>query len=497
MAKIKGKDREKEQMGMSECPKEDKKKWMKNEEAVLQIEDLGIDGEGIGHLDGYTVFVKGALPDESVKIRFMKVKKNYAYARLIQVLKPSSDRVIPFCESASPCGGCTLQHLTYERQLAVKEKRVKDCLVRIGKVEPETVEWLPILGMQDNPWHYRNKAQFPVRQGKDGTPVTGFFAGRSHHLIETSDCAIQHPDINKVMRCVMTFFRKYRISAYEEEKGIGLVRHIYIRRAYHTGEIQVCLVLNGRELPHSKELIEQLTELEDVTSLYINVNTQKTNVILGEEMKLLFGKSYIEDKIGSVRYHISPQSFYQVNPLQTERLYKTALDFAELQEKETVWDLYCGIGTISLFLAQSVSKGRVVGVEIIPEAIENAKENAQINHIENVDFYCGAAEEVVNTLLNEREEKTAEKADVVVVDPPRKGCDEKLLDTIAHMAPKRIVYVSCNPATLARDVAVLAEKGYQVEKVQPCDMFPQSTGIETVVKLGRKNAENDYCISNK
>lgn len=457
-----------------------KKPFEKNEELIIHIDDLGKDGEGIGHVDGYTLFVKGALPEETVRVKIMKAKKNMGFARLLEIIEPSAKRCEPVCPVANQCGGCTMQHLSYVGQLEMKEKKVKDCLTRIGGVDLTQVEWLPILGMTEGYWHYRNKAQFPVRSDENGNPVTGFFAGRSHRLISTKECQIQHPAINKAVNIVMNFLKDFHIAGYDEESHEGLVRHIYIRRGYHTEQIMVCLVVNGNSLPHSEDLVKRLQSLEGFTSLLLNVNQDRTNVILGREMKLLWGTDYIEDTIGELRYRISARSFYQVNPVQTVRLYETALSFAELSGSETVWDLYCGIGTISLFLAKQC--GKVIGVEIVPEAIENAKENARLNGIENVEFYCGAAEDVVTDMVSHRESSV----DVVVVDPPRKGCDGKLLDTMVKMQPKKIVYVSCDPATLARDVKVLGENGYEVKRVRACDMFPGGGHVETVALLTRK-----------
>lgn len=467
--------------------------FKKNDELVLVIDDMGKDGEGIGHVDGYALFVKGALSGETVRVSIMKLKKQYGFARLLEVLKPSPHRVGYACPVAGPCGGCTLQHMDYEGQLAFKEKKVRDCLLRIGGVDVENVDWYPIIGMNNEengvaaePWYYRNKAQFPVREGSNGEPVTGFFAGHSHNLISADKCCIQHPLINEVVDAVMKFLRDFKISAYNEQTHTGLVRHIYVRRAYHTSQIMLCLVINGNSIPHESEFVQTLKQIAGMTSVFLNINKEKTNVILGREMKLLWGEPAIEDCIDTVRYQISPQSFYQVNPIQTEKLYRTALDFADLHGDEIVWDLYCGIGTISLFLASRVSEdlgGRVIGVEIVPEAIENAKKNAVQNGITNVDFYCGAAEDVVTTMVTEGECR----ADVVVVDPPRRGCDAKLIDTIVNMAPKRIVYVSCDPATLARDVRLFGENVYEVRKVRACDMFPQGGHVETCVLLTHKD----------
>lgn len=448
----------------------------KNDEIVMTIDDLGKEGEGIGRFGGYTLFVRGALPGETVRVVVTKVKKSYGFARLLEVQKPSPERTDPACPVAGLCGGCTLQHMSYEAQLRIKEKKIRDCLTRLGGVDLSEVEWLPILGME-NPWYYRNKAQFPVRADREGKPVTGFFAGHSHRLIPVTECRIQHPVINAVMNCVMTFLRDYKVTPYDEEKHAGLVRHIYVRRGYYTGQVMVCLVLNGTSLPHREDLVFRLRKIEGMTSVYLNRNRERTNVILGSRMSLLWGEPYIEDRIGDIRYRISPRSFYQVNPLQTAKLYETALSFAGLTGRERVWDLYCGIGTISLFLARQA--GAVTGVEIVPEAVDNARENAKLNGMENVSFVCGAAEDVA----------PEDGVDVIVVDPPRKGCDRALLDTMVRMAPERIVYVSCDPATLARDVKVLAEQGYEVRKVRGCDMFPGGGNVETVCLLSKLHSD--------
>ena len=460
-------------------------KLKKNQEITLKIDDLGNNGEGIGHVDGYALFVKNALPGETIRAGIMKCGKSYGYARVMEVLEDSgSGRVEPRCPAAGRCGGCTIQHLTYERQLAYKEKKVRDCLVRIGGVDADEVEWLPIIGMED-PWQYRNKAQFPVRMQRDNEgrpyPAAGFYAGRTHNIVPVTDCAIQHPCMKGILETVLTWMREQNVPAYDESSHTGLVRHIYIRRAYHTGQIMVCFVINSRGISSllQETLLQKLTGILGMTGIFLNSNTDRTNVILGKEMKLLWGQAYIEDRVGDIRYHISPQSFYQVNPEQTEKLYQTALEFAGLSGEETVWDLYCGIGTISLFLAQRARK--VYGVEIVPEAVQNAKENARLNGIVNAEFFCGAAEEVVPRL--------AGQADVVVVDPPRKGCDGVLLDTIAGMGPERIVYVSCDPGTLARDVKKLGEMGYGVKKVRAVDMFGQGGNVETVCLLSKLHSD--------
>ena len=460
-------------------------KLKKNQEITLKIDDLGNNGEGIGHVDGYALFVKNALPGEMIRARIMKCGKSYGYARVMEVLEESgSGRVEPRCPVAGRCGGCTIQHLSYERQLAYKAKKVRDCLVRIGGIDTDQVEWLPIIGME-NPWQYRNKAQFPVRMQRDNEgrlyPAVGFYAERTHSIVPVTDCAIQHPCMKGILDVILSWMQDWHVTAYDEGSHSGLVRHIYIRRAYHTGQIMVCLVINSRGISSSLQetLLQNLKGIPGMTGIFLNSNTERTNVILGREMKFLWGQGYIEDRIGHIRYHISPQSFYQVNPEQTEKLYQTALAFAGLSGEETVWDLYCGIGTISLFLAQRAKK--VYGVEIVPEAVQNARENARLNGIDNVEFFCGAAEEVVSRL--------ARPADVVVVDPPRKGCDGVLLDTITGMAPERIVYVSCDPGTLARDVKKLGGKGYKLERVRAVDMFGQGGNIETVCLLSKLHSD--------
>lgn len=471
--------------------------FKKNQEICLKIDDLGNNGEGIGHLDGYALFVKGALPGETIRAKIMKCKKNYGFARLIEVLPTDDDReraeigrVEPRCPVARQCGGCTLQHLSYEKQLAYKEKKVYDCLTRIGGVDLTTVECLPILAMtgDSKPWNYRNKAQFPVqmRRKEDGSlhPVAGVYAARTHTVIPVTDCAIQHPAMSEVLERVLEWMEEQKVPAYDEQTHTGIVRHVYIRHAFRSEEIMLCLVVNSSKIPKelSDTLVRAVSGIDHMTSISFNINTEKTNVILGDRMVYVWGKEHIEDKIGDVSYRISPKSFFQVNSRQTENLYKTALEFAELSGSETVWDLYCGIGSISLFLAKQAKK--VYGVEIVPEAIENAKENTKLNKITNAEFFCGAAETVVPDLLKQ---PGMEKPDVVVLDPPRKGCDSGLLDTIVFMAPERIVYVSCDPATLARDVKILGQRGYELKKVRACDMFPQGGHVECVTLLQRKD----------
>ena len=451
----------------------------KNQTYTMSITDIGTNGEGIGRIDGYTVFVEGALPEEVIKVLIVKTKKHFGYGKLLEILEPSPHRVTPACPVAAKCGGCQLQHLSYEGQLAFKTKKVKDHLERIGGFSGISVGYAK--GMEE-PWRYRNKAQFPVG-GKTGKPEIGFYAKRSHRIIDTPVCMLQNEVNDRIVKIIRAFLAEYEIPLYDETIHRGLVRHILTRMGRRTGEIMVCLVVNGRKLPHCDVLVERLREIEGMTSIVLNVNTDQTNVILGTEVHVLWGKETIRDYIGDVQFEISPLSFYQVNPLQTQVLYQTALDFAELEGNETVLDLYCGIGTISLFFAQKAK--HVFGVEIVPEAIADAKRNAALNSMNNADFAVGAAEDVIPRLYEEK----GITADVVVVDPPRKGCDSVLLDTIAAISPKKVVYVSCDSATLARDLAYLCPKGYTIEKVQVVDMFPHTVHVETVVLLSKLNTK--------
>lgn len=456
--------------------------FRKNDLVTLEIEDCGIDGEGIGKADGFTVFVKDAVIGDTVTAKIIKAKKNYGYGRLMEVLKPSPYRVEPKCEFARQCGGCQLQALSYDQQLVFKTNKVKGHLERIGGFTDIPME--PIIGM-DELFHYRNKAQFPVGRNKEGKIVTGFYAGRTHNIIENRDCALGVAENKEVLDRVIAHMEKYGIEPYNEATGKGLVRHVLIRYGYFTKEVMVCLILNGNKIPKEEQLVKSLCEIPGMTSITINVNKKHSNVILGEEIRLLWGQEYITDRIGDISYQISPLSFYQVNPMQTQKLYAKALEYADLHGQETVWDLYCGIGTISLFLAQKAKFVR--GVEIVPAAIENAKENAKLNGLENTEFFVGKAEEV----LPREYKKNGVYADVIVVDPPRKGCDETLLETMVEMNPERIVYVSCDSATLARDLKYLCERGYELRKVCPVDQFGMTVHVETVVLLGRKKSTED------
>ena len=472
-----------------------KSEFKKDDCVTLHIEDIGTGGEGIGKADGFTFFVKDAIVGDVIEAKIMKLKKNYGYARLMKVLTPSKDRVEPKCPVARQCGGCQIQEMRYEAQLAFKQKMVQNNLERIGGLSD--FEMYPVIGME-TPYAYRNKAQFPVGEDKDGNIVIGFYAGRTHHIVEQTDCCIGAPENGEVLRKVRAYMQKNQIRPYNEEHHSGIVRHILIRTGYHTKEIMVCLIVNAAKascLKNAEQLTESLREMDGMTSVMVNFNTEKTNVILGKKSEVLWGQPYIEDFIGDVKYQISPQSFFQVNPMQTEKLYAKALEYAGLTGNETVWDLYCGIGTISLFLAKNARK--VYGVEIVPQAIEDARNNAKRNGIDNAEFFVGKAEEVVPAFyekaLKQAQDSEAGKSirpDVVVVDPPRKGCEEVLLETIVKMQPQRIVYVSCDSATLARDLKFLSANGYAVKKVQPVDQFGHSVHIETVVLLSKGEVDS-------
>ena len=477
--------------------------YSKNDCVELTIEDIGVSGEGIGKVDGYTLFVKDTVIGDVVRVKIMKAKKNYGYARLMDIIKPSKDRVEPACPIARQCGGCQIQAMNYNAQLKYKQKLVKDNLLRIsGLTEGVDYEMCEILGM-DTPFRYRNKAQYPVGEDKDGNIVMGFYAGHTHSIIACpdDDCMLGHSDNAFILNAVKEWMKEYRVRAYNENIHKGTVRHVLVRTGYHTDEVMVCLVTKKMLRKEAADgLVKAIQKLKlNIASLVVNINKEDTNVILGKECITLYGRPYIEDYIGDIKFQISPLSFYQVNPKQTEVLYNKALEFAGLKGNESVWDMYCGIGTISLFLAKKA--GKVYGVEIVPQAIEDAKNNAKINNIDNAEFFVGKAEEVVPAFYKKQtgvqsdndstdsKEYDMTRPDVVVVDPPRKGCDKKLLDTIVSMTPDRIVYVSCDSATLARDLKLLVEYGYKVEKVQPVDQFGNTVHVETVVLLSHKKPD--------
>ena len=446
----------------------------------VTIEDLSSDGLGVGHSDGMAFFIKDTVIGDEVEAKIMKMKKTYGYARMTKLLVPSPDRIEARCPVARQCGGCQIQSMSYPAQLRFKENKVRNNLMRIGKFENPPME--PIIGM-DTPFRYRNKAQFPIGYSRDGRRIAGFYAGRTHAIIECKDCLLGARVNQEILETVLSHMEQFQIEPYEEQTGKGLLRHVMTRVGHSTGEIMVCLVVNGTKLPHEEALIAALTGISGMASITLNTNTEKTNVIMGRKQRLLWGRPYIEDTIGAVRFRISPLSFFQVNPLQTEKLYGKALEYAGLTGEETVWDLYCGIGTISLFLAQRAKK--VCGVEIVPAAIEDARKNAALNGFTNAEFFVGKAEEV----LPEKYKTEGITADVIVVDPPRKGCEESVLTTMIQMQPKRIVYVSCDSATLARDLKYLCENGYTLQKYCPVDMFGNSVHVETVVLLSHKKPD--------
>lgn len=496
--------------------------FQKNQLFEVTIEDMSNDGEGIGKVNGYPLFVKDTVIGDRARVRLTKVKKNYAFARLEELLEASADRTEPGCAFHKQCGGCQIQAMDYAAQLCFKEKKVRNHLMRIGGFSEELLDSVmePIVGMEE-PWHYRNKAQFPIGTDREGNPVAGFYAGRTHYIIPNTDCGLGVPENKEILERVLSYMKENHVPAYDEATGKGLLRHVLIRKGFSSGQLMVCLVATKQQLPNLSGLIDSLTQVEGMTSISVNINADNTNVILGKKTILLWGKETIEDTIqildcseeveGKIQFResgqgvtfmISAQSFYQVNPEQTKKLYSLALQYANLTGKETVWDLYCGIGTISLFLAKHA--GCVYGVEIVPQAIADAKENARINGITNAAFVTGKAEEVLPAFYRGdadiREQlRTADdpagKAsygdmthpDVIVVDPPRKGCDQACLDTMLSMAPDRIVYVSCDSATLARDLRILCDGGYTLQKVRPVDQFAHTVHVETVVLLTRQN----------
>ncbi len=464
-----------------------KNQMKKNDLVRITISDMGINGEGIGKADGFPLFVKDAVIGDEIVARVTKLKKNYGFGRLEEIIIKSPVRCDAPCKFSRQCGGCQLQALKYSEQLRFKHKKVRNNLIHIGGFSSADVEAVmeePI-GSQ-KPFHYRNKAQFPFGKDRDGNTVTGFFQGRSHNIVANTDC-ILGVEVNKeILECILSYMKEFEVPPYDEEKGKGLIRHVLIRYGFTTGEIMVCIVVNANKLPEEDILCERLSKIEKMTSVSISVNRENTNVIMGNKIRVLWGKPYITDYIGDLEFRISPLSFYQVNPIQTEKLYTKALEYAGLTGNETVWDLYCGIGTISLFLAKEAKK--VYGVEIIPQAIDDARDNAKRNGITNAEFFVGAAEDIFTEFMEKRPDEA--RPDVVVVDPPRKGCDKKLLETILNMEPEKIVYVSCDSATLARDLKILCEDKYRLEKAVAVDQFSQTVHVETVVLLSQQKPDD-------
>lgn len=447
----------------------------KNTDYIMTIDNMGYEGEGVGKIDNFTVFVAGAIVGEKVKIKIVKVSKNFAFGKLIEIIEASPSRIEPVCSIYKSCGGCNIQHIDYKAQLDFKTNRVIQVINRIGKLDDVKIH--PTLGMK-NPYNYRNKVQLPV-SNKNGIVSIGFYAARSHDIINMETCHIQDKVADIVVKLTRQWMKEFNIESYNEEKHQGILRHIMIRKGFKTGEVMVVLVTKGKELPHKEEFIALITKkIQGLVSIIQNINNEKTNSILGTQCLTLWGKDTITDYIGEFKFEVSPLSFFQVNSIQTEVLYSKALEYANLSGGEVVLDAYCGTGTISLFLSQKAKK--VYGVEIVPEAIENAKINATENKVENTEFIVGEAEKVIPKLISE-----GVRADVVVVDPPRKGCEKSLLEAISSMKPRTIVYVSCDPGTLARDLGILDELGYKTLEIQPVDMFPQTAHVETVVRLCR------------
>ncbi len=481
-------------------------RYKKDDVLTVEITDIGNDGEGIGKVEGYTLFIKDAVIGDRVRAKIMKAKKNYAYAHLEEVLEASPYRQDAPCPVARACGGCQIQNMTYDRQLKFKQNKVRNNIVRLGGFDESFIDSItePIIGM-DNPWRYRNKAQYPVGRDKNGKIVAGFYAGRTHSIIQAADCLIGIEENSKILDIITSHMEKHGIEPYDETSGSGLVRHILIRKGFASGQIMVCLVLNYRKgrddgtgnsgefLAGQDELLNNLRSIPGMTSVSVSINTEKTNVIMGKEIVTIWGSAAITDTLCGLSFEISPLSFYQVNPVQAQRLYNQAIEYADLTGSESVWDLYCGIGTITLSMAKSA--GKVYGVEIIPDAVEDAKRNAVRNKVDNAEFFCGKAEEVLpdfyeklskgKDILDGKLPGSALHPDVIVVDPPRKGCDDKCLETMLLMKPERIVYVSCDSATLARDLRILCDGGYELKKIRACDMFSWSCHVETVVLLSK------------
>jgi 23S rRNA (uracil1939-C5)-methyltransferase len=478
------------------------KMYVKDDILEVTITDIGSDGEGIGKIEGYTLFIKDAVIGDTVRAKIMKAKKNYAYAHLEEVVKPSEYRVEPSCPIARQCGGCQTQSMSYERELLFKQNKVRNNIVRLGGFEEGFVDSVmePIIGMEE-PWRYRNKAQFPIGKDKNGRIIAGFYAGRTHSIIPVSDCLIGTVENKEILEIITGHMEKNNIQPYDEKSGKGLVRHVLIRKGFKSGQIMVCLVINYRGskkdgaefISGQKALCEALSKVAGMTSISVSINTENTNVIMGYEIHTIWGEPTIRDTLCGLEFEISPLSFFQVNPVQCEKLYGQAIEYAGLTGKETVWDLYCGIGTITLSMAKAA--GHVYGVEIIDAAIEDAKKNAIRNGLSNADFFCGKAEEVLPDFYEKQMKENKEAAslhpDVIVVDPPRKGCDEKCLETMLKMSPDRIVYVSCDSATLARDLRILVDGGYEIKKVRPCDMFGHTVHVETVALLAKASVSAD------
>lgn len=451
----------------------------KNDIYETEITGMTTEGSGVGKIDGTAVFITNTAIGDVIKTKIIKTSKNYAIGRIEEIITPSPDRITPDCKYFSQCGGCTYRHITYEAECNIKYQRVKDAVSRIGGFDNLTVN--PIVAGQSRNC-YRNKSQLPVGTDSKGNLIMGFYAYHSHRIIDSDSCNLQPEVFSTISNIVREWAIKNKIKPYNEENHTGLLRHLYIRYAEITGEIMVCLVINGDTISSTKSLVEKLKVIDGFKSLQLNINKDKTNVILGKKCITLYGSDYITDILCGLKFNISPLSFYQVNRTQAEKLYSIAQEFAQLQPDDILLDLYCGTGTIGLSMADKVKK--LVGVEIIPQAIENAKKNAQLNNITNADFICADATKAAIKL-----EKQGIKPTVIIVDPPRKGCDKQLIETISNMSPQRVVYVSCDSATMARDIKIFNQLGYTPQQVTPVDMFPGTSHVEAVACL-IKNSKN-------
>lgn len=449
----------------------------KNEEYIVEIIDDGYEGEGIAKVDNFAIFIPGALKGEKVKIVIVKVNKSFAYGKILEIIKASNSRVMKIdCNTYKRCGGCNLRHIKYSNTLDIKKKIVQNLVDKNLKTKIEVKD---TIGM-DNPYHYRNKAQYPIGINKEGKPIIGVFANRTHEVIETNGCMIQNEVSEKIAKYICNFINKNGISVYNEKTGQGLLRHIVIKVGMKTNEIMCILVINGKDINHEKKLVEELIcHFHNIKTIVKNVNTKNTNVILGKENITIYGKGYIYDKLGEYTFKISPHSFYQINPVQTEKLYNIVLEKAELTGKETLLDLYCGIGTIGIFMAKKAKN--VYGIEIVEDAVNDAKENCKVNGIKNAKYYAGDTEKLLENLI----EKEKIEPDVIVVDPPRKGLDKTTVENIKRIKSEKVIYISCNPATLIRDLTYL-EDVYQVKEIQPVDMFPFTSHVECVSLLSLK-----------
>ncbi len=458
--------------------------FKKNNILTAEIISLGSDGEGIAKADGFPIFIKDSIPGDICEIKIIKAKKNFAFARLLRIIKASPNRIEAPCPVAKRCGGCTLQALDYAKQIEYKKEKVEECLIRIGGIDRETVSSVTeeTVGM-DEPYRYRNKAQYPVGYDKNGELTAGFFASRSHEIVSNDDCILLPEEFAKIMKALLGFMKENRISAYDEETCSGQIRHLVLRKAFATGEMMAVVVAATDSIPFEDKLAKALCDSGNVTTVVLNINKENTNVILGQENRILFGPGYITDILCDLKFRISPLSFYQVNPYIAQKLYESALEFAGLSGNETVWDVCCGIGSITLFLAGHCKK--IIGIEIVDAAIEDAKINASLNGIKNAEFIAAAAEDI----LPEMTDNGTEKPDVIILDPPRSGMERPALDAVIRVSPEKIVYVSCDPATLARDINILRESGYEIKKVRPFDQFCQSSHVEVVVMLSRAEGE--------